>query len=154
VRHIRGRIGDYIAFSHDLAAYLDVQQQNRPEMGGFANSMQTVIRKIDEYAQRRNNGIKPPEYATQLVEEFRTTLVGYEGEDALKKCKRITAALVDIGGNQDELVGECRMVVKLLRQQAAMGMAADPRVAPVAKEVRLRTQQMLRNPTSYEAPRH
>ena len=70
------------------------------------------------------------------------------------KCKRITAALVDIGGNQDELVGECRMVVKILRQQAALAMAADPRAAQIGREVRRRTQQMLRNPTSYEAPRH
>jgi predicted secreted Zn-dependent protease len=46
------------------------------------------------------------------------------------------------------------MVVKILRQRAALAMAADPRVASVAKEVRRRTQQMLRNPTSYEAPRH
>jgi hypothetical protein len=61
---------------------------------------------------------------------------------------------VDIGGNQDELVGECRMVVKMLRQQAALLMAAEPSLAPVAREVRRRTQQMLRNPASYEAPRH
>ena len=58
------------------------------------------------------------------------------------------------GGNQDELVGECRMIVKILRQRAAMAMATDPRSAPIAKEMRRRTQQMLRNPTSYEAPRH
>jgi hypothetical protein len=80
--------------------------------------------------------------------------VDYEGGDALAKCKRITGALVDIGGNQDELVGECRMVVKVLRQRAATAMAADPRLAQVAREVRRRTQQMLRSPTSYEAPRH
>jgi hypothetical protein len=33
-------------------------------------------------------------------------------------------------------------------------MGSDPRTATVATEVRGRTQQMLRNPTSYEAPRH
>jgi hypothetical protein len=46
------------------------------------------------------------------------------------------------------------MVVKMLRQQAALLMAAEPSLAPVAREVRRRTQQMLRNPASYEAPRH
>ena len=45
-------------------------------------------------------------------------------------------------------------VVKILRQKAAMAMAGDPRTASIAREVRRRTQQMLRNPTSYEAPRH
>jgi hypothetical protein len=81
-------------------------------------------------------------------------VVDYEGEDAVTQCKRITAALVDIGGNQDELVGECRLVVKTLRQQAALAMTSDPRAARIAGEIRRRTQQMLRNPASYEAPRH
>ena len=116
--------------------------------------MQDTTRKIDGFIDRRKEGIKTPEYATRLVDEFRSTLVDYEGADAPAKCKKITAALVGIGGNQDELVGECRMVVKILRQKAAMAMASDPRMANVGREVRRRTQQMLRNPTSYEAPRH
>jgi hypothetical protein len=61
---------------------------------------------------------------------------------------------VEIGGNQDELVGECRMAVKVLRQRASLLMAVDPRLAEVANEIRRRTWKMLRNPTSYEAPRH
>ena len=154
VRHIRGRIGDYATFGHEMVAYLEEQKKTHTELAGILTEMQEIIHRIDGYVARRKDGIKTPEYATQLVEEFRTTLVDYEGNDAVKKCKRITAALVDIGGNQDELVGECRMVVKILRQRAAMAMATDPRVAPVAREVRRRTQQMLRNPTSYEAPRH
>ena len=154
VRHIRGRIGDYVTFSHDLMAYLDEQRKARPELAKTIDELRTLAGKIDSYTEARKRGIKTPEYATQLVDEFRSTLVGYEGDDAQKKCERITAALVDIGGNQDELVGECRMVVKILRQRAALAMTADPRMAPIAKEVRHRTQQMLRNPTSYEAPRH
>jgi hypothetical protein len=72
----------------------------------------------------------------------------------LGEMQKITAALVSIGGNQDELVGECRMIVKQLRQRAATAMTADPRVASIATDLRRRTQQMLCNPTSYEAPRH
>ena len=154
VRHIRGRINDYVAFGHDMVAWLEQQKAAHPELAGILNEMQDTTRKIDGFVNRRKEGIKTPEYATQLVNDFRSTLVDYEGEDALAKCKKITAALVDIGGNQDELVGECRMVVKILRQKAAMAMASDPRTATIAREVRRRTQQMLRNPTSYEAPRH
>jgi hypothetical protein len=154
VRHIRGRINDYAAFGHELVAWLEQQKAAHPELAGILNEMQDTTRKIDGFVDRRKEGIKTPEYATRLVDDFRSTLVDYEGEDALAKCKKITAALVGIGGNQDELVGECRMVVKILRQKAAMAMASDPRTANVAREVRRRTQQMLRNPTSYEAPRH
>ena len=116
--------------------------------------METITRTIDEYLAKRKAEIKTPEYAVNLVEQFRTELIDYEGKDALEKCKRITADLVQIGGNQDELVGECRMAVKILRQQAGLMMATDSRMADIAKEVRRRTQEMLRNPVSYEAPRH
>ena len=62
--------------------------------------------------------------------------------------------IVTVGGNQDHLVGECRVAVKVLRQRAGMAMATDPKTAEVAKELRKRTQEVLRNPSSYEAPRH
>jgi hypothetical protein len=154
VRHIRGRIGDYVAFSHEIDAYLEAQKNAHAESEALLADMQKTARRIDAYVAQRKEGIRTPEDATQLVEDFRSNLVDYEGDDAVIKCKQVTAALVGIGGNQDELVGECRMVVKTLRQQAAMAMTTDPRVAPVATEVRRRTQQMLRNPASYEAPRH
>lgn len=154
VRHIRGRISDYVAFGHELDKYLEEQKTAHPELSGSLIELQDLVRGIDGRVTERTKGIRTPEEATGLVEEFRTSLVGYTGEGALARCKKITAALVGIGGNQDELVGECRVAVKLLRQRAATAMAADPRLAPIAREVRRRTQQMLRNPASYEAPRH
>jgi hypothetical protein len=42
----------------------------------------------------------------------------------------------------------------VLRQRAGLMMAEDPRMADVAREVRRRCQEALKNPTSYEAPRH
>jgi hypothetical protein len=154
VRHIRGRIEDYVAFGHEMNTWFEEQKKKQSDLAPFLSEMQGITRKTDDYVAKRKDAIKTPEYATQLFNDFRTTLVDYDGADAATKCKKITAAFVQIGGSQDDLVGECRMVVKLLRQRAAMAMATDPRVAPVAREVRRRTQQMLRNPTSYEAPRH
>jgi len=154
MRHIRVRIEGYAAFGRQTLAWLDKQKKARPDLAGFCAEMEVPARRIDEAVEKRKEAIKTPEYAAKLVEEFRTTLVGYEGDDALAKCKKITAGFVAIGGPQDELVGECRLAVKILRQKAALAMAVDPRTAPVAKELRLRTQAALRNPTSYEAPRH
>lgn len=154
VRHIRGRIETYVAFGRTLDAFLEEQKKTHGAIVPSITDLQTTIRRIDGYLADRKEGIKTPEFAAQLVADFRANLVDYEGDDASAKCKQTTAALVGIGGNQDELVGECRMVVKQLRQQAALMMANDPRAAGLAKEVRRRTQEMLRNPTSYEAPRH
>ena len=52
------------------------------------------------------------------------------------------------------LAGECRWVVKALRQRAGILMALDPRAAPIAAEIRARTQEVLRNPAGHEGARH
>jgi hypothetical protein len=154
VHHIRVRIESYAAFGRQTSAYLEAQEKARPELAGFVAEMKAITGRIDAAVSQRRKAINTPEHATRLADEFRATLLGYEGEDALARCKQITAAFVEVGGNQDELVGECRVAVKNLRQRAALGAAADPRAAAVAKEIRNRTQAMLRNPTGYEAPRH
>ena len=61
---------------------------------------------------------------------------------------------VQIGGNQDELAGECRWAVKMLRQKAGLLLATDPRMAEVAREIRNRSQAVLRNPPNHESARH
>jgi hypothetical protein len=154
MQHIRGRIEDYAAFSREMQQYLQQQKASRPELASFVSSMEAILKRIDESVAERVKAMHAREYAKQLVDEFRGNLVGYNGPDALDRCKKLTAGFVEIGGNQDELVGECRLAVRILRQQAAMAMANDPQVTDVAQEIRRRTHSMLRNPTSYEAPRH
>ncbi|OHB83449.1 MAG: hypothetical protein A2V98_05670 [Planctomycetes bacterium RBG_16_64_12] len=154
VEHIRSRIDAYVDFGHQTLAYLDAQKKAHPELSDFLAEMESLTRAIDERFDARKDKIQTSQYVAGLTEKFRATLLDYEGPDALEKCKEITGAIVVVGGNQDELVGECRMAVKVLRQRAGLAMAADPRAAEIATEIRRRTQQILRAPTSYEAPRH
>jgi hypothetical protein len=154
IRHIRARIEDYVAFGHEMMTYLDDQKKAHPELAPRIDELEKLTQAIDARKANRKDSIKTPDYAASLAEEFRKTLIDYEGDDALAKCKKFTEAWVEIGGNQDELVGECRAAVKVLRQRAGLLMAVDPQMAGVAREVRVRTQKMLRNPASYEAPRH
>jgi len=154
VKHIRSRIDAYREFGHELVDYLDQQKRAHPELSEFIAEMETLTRAIDERFDARKEKIRTPQYVADLTEKFRTTLIDYQGPDALAKCKAITGAIVEVGGNQDELVGECRMAVKVLRQRAGLAMAVDPRTAEIATEIRRRTQQILRNAASYEAPRH
>ena len=81
-------------------------------------------------------------------------MIGYEGADAADKCKALTKQFVGIGDNQDELVAECRLAVKVLRQRAALMGVSDPRTAPIVAQVREKTQSILRDPVNYEAARH
>jgi len=154
IRYIRGRIRHYQDFGHEVLAYLAEQKQAHPELAQRIAELEKLARAIDDHVAARAVMIKTPEYAAELADQFRATLLGYEGEDALAKCKAFTAAWVEIGGNQDNLVGECRWAVKVLRQRAGLIMAEDPRMGEIAREVRSRSQEAMRNPASYESPRH
>jgi hypothetical protein len=154
VRHIRGRIETYVDFGHKTLAYLEEQKKARPELAAFAAEMTPLCRAIDGYVEKRKDAIKTVDYAQAMTDEFRRTMLDYEGPDAFEKCKKFTGDMVEIGGNQDELVGECRMAVKIIRQRAAMAMALDPRSSDAAKEIRSRTQAVLRNPAGHEGARH
>ncbi|MGA2066007.1 MAG: carbohydrate binding domain-containing protein [Thermoguttaceae bacterium] len=154
VKHIRGRIEQYVDFGHETLAYLQQQEKAHPALAGFLADMEDSTRAIDAAVAKRKANIKTPQYVVDLTDRFRATVMDYEGDDALVKCRAITEAIVQVGGNQDELVGECRGAVKVLRQRAGLAMATDPQAAEIAREIRDRTQKVLRNATGYESPRH
>jgi hypothetical protein len=154
VKHIRGRITRYVEFGHEMRAYLAEQKKAHPELEGFLNEMDQLTAEIDARAAARADEIKTPEHVAAMNAKFRKSLLGYEGSDAFNKCQQYTRALVVIGDNQDELSSECRWVVKNLRQQAGVLMAQEPRVVPIAREIRARAHEALRNPAYHEADRH
>lgn len=154
VTHIRGRITRYIEFGQKMRSYLADQRKLHPELADFITEMDRITQQIDTRVAARADKIQTPAHVAQMNAGFRKTVLDYVGPDALDRCKDYTKALVVIGDNQDELSGECRWVVKALRQRAGILMALDPRVAPIAGEIRARTQEALRNPASHEGARH
>jgi len=109
---------------------------------------------IDDYVAKRRSEIKTPDEAQAMVDEFRKTMLDYEGKDAFERCKKFTAAIVVIGGSQDELVGETRLAIKLVRQRAGLLMALEPKIGEIAREIRKRSQAVLRSPAGHEGARH
>lgn len=154
VTHIRSRIDQYVAFGRQTAAWLATEKAAHPELSEFLTEMEGLARAIEADFDKRKENIRTPQYVIDLTREFRRDLLDYEGPDALTRCNKITNAIVVVGGNQDELVGECRRDVRVLRQRAALAAAANPQAVTIAKEIRRRTQDVLRNAASYEAPRH
>ena len=154
IRHIRGRIERYVAFGHDALAYLAEQKKARPELAGPLGELETLAKAIDARVAARRAKIKTPDEAAAMVETFRKNYPEYDGATAFQKCKEFTAAIVEIGGNQDELAGECRLAAKIVRQRAGMLLATEPRMVEVAKEIRKRAQDVLRGPAGHEGARH
>jgi hypothetical protein len=154
VKHIRGRIERYVEFGHQTRAYLAEQRKAHPELEQPISELERIAAEIDARVAVRADRIQNPAHVAAMNAEFRKNVVDYEGPDALARARKYALALVEIGDNQDELSGECRWVVKSLRQRAGTLLAAEPRLAPIATEIRNRTQEALRNPASHEGPRH
>ncbi len=154
VKHIRSRITRYVDFGHKMHAYLAGQKKEHPELADLLDDLDTLTQEIDRRLAVRRDKIKTPEYVARLNDAFRKNVLDDDGPEALAHCKEYTRALVEVGDNQDELSGECRWVVKALRQRAGLLTARDARLAPIAAEVRARTQEALSNPANHEGARH
>jgi hypothetical protein len=154
VKHIRGRSTRYVEFGQKMRAYLAEQKRAHPELADFIAEMDKLTEEIDKRVAKRAQKIKTPEHVAAMNEAFRKNVLDYDGPGALKRCEDYAYALVEIGDNQDELSGECRWAIKTLRQRAGLMMALDPRVTPIAMEIRTRTQEALRNPAIHEGARH
>jgi hypothetical protein len=154
IRHIRSRIETYRAFGHEVSGYLAEQKAAHPELAKPLDELDGLAKVIDQRIAARREKIKTPDEAAAMVEAFRQDGMNDTGPGAAAKCKAFTASIVEIGDNQDELAGECRLAVKILRQRAAMVEATDRRVADVTKEIRARSQKVLRNPANHEGAGH
>ena len=149
VKHIRGRITRYVEFSHALQSYLAEQIKAHPELIDPLTELERIARQIDLRYAARADVIKTPAHVAAMNAEFRKNVLDDDGPDALARCRAYTKALVTIGDGQDELSGECRWVVKALRQKAGLLTAQDPRLAAITAVVRARTQEALRNPANH-----
>ncbi len=154
VRSIRKRIDEYLEFSRGMKAYLADQKAKRPEAAAFLDDALKLVSEVDTREAVRREKMKMPDFVAQLNDEFRKNAMGLEGPEAVAKAKEYGRALTEVGDNQDELVGEFRWIVKTLRQKAGLAMAMDPKLGPVAEELRAMTQKMLRNPNALERARH
>ncbi len=153
VTHIRARIGTYMDFGAKLRSYLAEQRKARPELAAPIDELDRIAQEMDARFQERAERIQSPAYVAKLNEDFRKDVLEAAGSDVQPKVKAYGDALTRVGGNQDKLVSECRWVARTLRQQAALLLAAEPRLAPVAAEIRARTQVVLKNPSHHERAR-
>jgi len=153
VTHIRARITLYVEFGRKVRAFLAEQKKARHELSGPVDELDRIAQEIEARVEERASRIKSPADVAKMNDEFRKSVLDAEGPDALAKVKTYGEELTRIGGNQDKLVSECRWVVRTLRQQSALLLASDARLAPVAAELRARSQEVLKNPSRHERAR-
>jgi len=154
VKHIRGRITRYVDFGRKIREYLAEQKKAHPELAAPIDELDKIAAEVDSRFAARKEKMKTPDHVAKMNDDFRRDVMDYEGPDALDRCKKYATALVEVGDNQDELSGECRWVIKAIRQKAGLLMAADARMAPIAAELRAKCAETLKGPAGHEGNRH
>jgi len=154
VAHIRGRIHGYADFGHKTLEILSAKKKEQPALAETFAPLEKLLKEIDASIASKMDKIKTPEDHAKLFAQFRKELLDNDGPDAAERVKQWCEALVDVGGNQDELVGHCRWVVKNVRQKAGLILVQEPKAAPAMAEIRAKAQEVLRAPSAHETSRH
>jgi hypothetical protein len=141
VTAIQDRINGYVDFRGGLLAYLDAQKKAHPETGEFAARMEALAKGIGE--RRADGGPKVAALAGQLRDAI-------DADTLRVNPHAIAAQIAGIGLGQDNRVAQCRLAVKEMRRAATIEATVNPAAAEMAKEIRKRTQAILRNPLGHE----
>jgi hypothetical protein len=154
VKYIRARITRYNDFMKQMRESLAAQLKAHPELKDSIAALDKIGQEAERRYKAREEKMKTPELVVKWTDDFRKQGMSVEGAEGLSKCKAYMDAMVEVGDNQDQLAGELRWVVRAVRQKAGLLVAADPRMAPIAAEIRAKTQEILRNPAGHEGARH
>jgi hypothetical protein len=147
-RHVE-RIGEYQDFADDMMSYLNLQSKSRPELKPFLDSMATIAQEIRKEYSRQKENIKTLGYAAELARRTKA-LTQNKNEKNLPTYLDLSQQWRAMGGAQDELIGKFHSVTRKLFQEAGYSCVNQPEALEIAREIRRRCRECLRNPDGYE----
>ena len=147
-RHV-ARIEEYRAFADDMVKFLHATGSSSAELKPYLDSIEQIARQIpQEYTTQKEN-IKSLDYADELARKTKA-LTAKKDPQNLPTYKDLSEKWRAMGGAQDGLLGQYHVLVRKLHQEAGYGCVTGPKAVEVAKEIRRRCRQCLRNPDGYE----
>jgi len=143
------RINQYQRFADDLIQFLQATKSSAPDLGEYINTLDQIVRQIpQEYTVQQEN-MKTFAYADDLVR--RTLALTAKQEPG--NLTNYMALLKDwraMGGAQDYVLAQCHTITRKLAQEAGYGCVNQFKAVALAREIRARARQCLRNPDGYE----
>ena len=146
--HVK-RLNEYRAFADSMAKSLRTTAASEPELKAYLDGLNQIVQRIPELHETQKENIKSPEYADELT---RKTLALLQKKDPknLPTCLDLGKDWRGMGGAQDGVLAEYHIIVRKLFQEAGYGCLNQPKAVDVAREIRNRCRQCLRNPDGYE----
>jgi hypothetical protein len=143
------RLNEYRAFADNMTKFLRTTEASRPELKGYLDTLSQIVRRIPDLYEVQKENIKSLEYADELS---RKTLALLQKKDPknLPTCLNLGKDWRGMGGAQDGVLAEFHIIVRKLFQEAGSSCLNQPQAVDVAREIRSRCRQCLRNPDGYE----
>jgi hypothetical protein len=143
------RIEEYQRFAAGMLQFLKAKAGASPELKTYLEGLEQTVQQIpQEYSVQKEN-MKTPAYMADLTRQT-VSLTTSKGTNNLAAYMELLKAWRAMGGAQDYVVAQCHTITRKLFQEAGQGCVTDAKAVPVAKEVRARCRQVLRNPDGYE----
>ena len=152
IEHIQVRINAYIDFRVDMLKYLEEQEKAHPNLSDFIGRLRTQltnkmqINSRFQDAMQRATGV---DHAIPLLAEMENA-IQMDIPTQAKKANDIGSGIKHIGDPQDSRIRADRSMAMNIRAIASIEMAMNPASAEIAKEVRKRTEQVIRGGAQHE----
>jgi len=143
------RIEEYQRFASELIAFLQTKAGAMPDLKPFLENLVAIARQIiQEYDVQKEN-MKSLAYADELTRQT-LALTHQEDPNNLQAYLELLKAWRSMGGAQDYVLAQCHTLTRRLAQEAGYGCLDRPEAVAVAKTIRARCRECLRNPDGYE----
>jgi hypothetical protein len=149
VHHHVDRINEYRRFADDLSRFLQASKDSAPELGAYVDSLAEIIQQIPQEYKVQQENMKSFAYADDLLKR---TMLLTEKKDTnnLPAYMDLLKQWRGMGGAQDYVLAQCHTITRRLAQAAGYGCVSLPGAVTLAREIRARARQCLRNPDGYE----
>lgn len=145
VTNTHERLEEYVEWAEEMEVLYQQSRAADPNLAGTIEIIKGITQQLTRRFEQESSKMKTPEYAVQLADQV-IGLIDNRSFSKIARCRQTCSRLRDIGDAQDELLGELRDIMKIARQRAGYLHAreSDPSVRKFLREVRRRTQEILR----------
>lgn len=147
-RHVE-RINEYQVFANNMIEYLNLAGKSAADLKPFIDNMRAIVQEIPRGYEIQKENMKDLDYAAELSRKTKA-LTRKKDPQNLPVYNDLSEKWRAMGGAQDSVIAQCHTITRQLFQEAGYGCVNQPGAVEIAREIRRRCRQCLRNPDGYE----
>ena len=143
------RIDEYQAFAREMMEFLNQTQKSAADLKPYLDRMKAIAQEIPQEYSRQQELIMDLQYVDELTQQTKA-LTRKKEPGNLKAYEELSMKWRRMGGAQDDLVAQCHRIARKLFQDAGYGGVSSPKAVEIARQIRERCRECLRNADGYE----